>query len=208
MPAALLLPSACTRAAPAVEFCSLKVVYQQVEGKVQAGFSFFAIVNDEDGPEDLSEMRLYNDAEGLMWLMTSDNWTVLEDRGKTWVGSKMLAMSEGELLPAGQFRVSIVDKSGDTGETTFGFDTPADSPYRFPSLSVVEGDYSVRSSYPDNYLLMYYQDGSYRSLLKLANLEGTLASLRLPSDVYGLALWADDSGKAVSALTGKSYIRE
>jgi hypothetical protein len=186
----------------------LKVVYQQVDGKVQAGFSFFIIANDEDGPEDLSELRLYNDAEGLMWLLTNENWTVLEDRGKTWVGSKMLVMSEGELLPSGQFRVNLVDKSGETGETTFGFDTPADSPHRFPTLSVSEENYSVRSTYPDNYLLMYYQDGSYRSLLKLANTEGALASLRLPSDVYGIALWADDSGKAVSALTNKVYIRE
>jgi hypothetical protein len=186
----------------------LKLVYQQIEGKVVPSFTFFAIVKDEDGPEDFSEMRLYNDAEGLMWLLTNEDWTVLEEQGKTWIGSKTLVMSEGELMPSGQFRVVITDKSGETGETTFGFDTPSDSPYRFPTLTVSEENYRITSGYPDNYFLMYYQDGSYRSLLKLTSLEGAVAALRFPSDVYSIALWADDSARMLSALTNKVYIRE
>jgi hypothetical protein len=198
----------CTRSAPAVDYCTMKVVWEQGENGTVAGFSFFVIANDEDGPEDFSEIRLYHDNEGLMWTLSSGDWTLLEERGRTWVGSKALRMPPGEALPGGQFRAVLVDKSGEKGEKTFGFDTPLESPYRFPTLTVNEGTYTVNSLYPDNYLLMYYQDGEYRSLLKLSSLEGTIASLRLPSDTYSIALWADDTGRSVSALTNKVYIRE
>jgi hypothetical protein len=204
----IVAAASCTRSVPAIDYCTLKVIWEQEEGGVLPAFSFFVIASDEDGPEDFSELRLYHDSEGLMWTLTSDDWTMLEDRGRTWVGGKMLRMPPGEALPKGQFRAVMVDKSGETSEKTFGFDTPAESPYRFPSLSVSEGDYTVTSGYPDNYLLMYFQDGAYRSQLKLSSLNGAIASLRLPSDVYSIALWADDESKAVSALTRKVYIRE
>jgi hypothetical protein len=202
--------ASCTRSAPTIDYCTMKVVWEQDEGGVVPGFSFFIIANDEDGPEDFSELRLYNDSEDLMWTLASNDWIVTEDRGRTWLGGKTLRMpSGGEGLPSGQFRVVLVDKSGETSEKTFGFDTPAESPYRFPKLSVnEEGEYDVTSAYPDNYLLLYFEDGEYRSQLKLNSLSGTVASLRLPSDVFSIALWADDDGRAVSALTGKVRIRE
>jgi hypothetical protein len=200
--------ASCTRSSPTVDYCALKVVWVQEESGFVPGFSFFIMANDQDGPEDFAEVRLYNDHEDLMWTLTPSVWTLLEDRGRTWVGGKTLRMPGGELLPGGQFRAVLVDKSGETGEKTFGFDTPLDSPHRFPSLGVSEGVYTASSTYPDNYLLMYFEDGVYRSQLKLTGLSGTVASLRLPSDVHSIALWADDESKAVSALTNKVYIRE
>jgi hypothetical protein len=199
---------ACTRADPTIDFYLMKLVYEETENGIVPGFTFFALVNDDDGPEDIAEIRLYHDAEGLMWTLKPDNWTILEEHNKIWIGSKSLRMSDGELLPKGEFRATIEDKSGQSGEKIFGFDTAEDSQYRFPTLKIENKNYSIRSSYPENYFLLYFQDGSYRSLLKAENLNGSLASLKLPSDAYSIALWADDTSKAISALTKKVYIRE
>jgi hypothetical protein len=186
----------------------MKVVYEQNDaGSTLTGFMFFVTVSDEDGPEDLAELRLYNDNEGLMWVVKSDSWISIEERGRTWVGSKEFRPAGSEALPSGQYRAVIADKSGETGEKTFGFDAPSESPYRFPTFTINDGNYTATSAYPENYLLMFFEDGAYRNVTKLSNMSGTVASLRLPSDVYSVALWADDSAKAVSALTKKIYIR-
>jgi hypothetical protein len=169
--------------------------------------NFFVIASDPDGAEDLDELRLYHDGEGLVWNFNSENWIRLEEAGRVWLGSKMLRMPLGESFPSGQYRVVIVDKGGEQGSKTFGFEVPADSRYRFPRLTVVDGNYTVVSDYPENYIMCYHVDGAFRNQIKLTNKSGTLGSLRLAADVFSIALWAEDVENTMSALTPSVSIR-
>jgi hypothetical protein len=202
-----VLLTACTRAQPSIEFGTMRLVWQQVDSVLTPTLIFFVMASDPDGAEDLEELRLYHDDDGLLWRFTSDNWQRLEESGKTWIGSKMLRMPQGESFPSGQYRAVVIDKAGEQGEKTFGFEMPADSKYRFPRLSVAEGNYSVTSDYPENYLLCYHSDGAFRSLLKLDSKNGTILSLRLSADVSSIALWADDQTNVLSALTAQVNVR-
>lgn len=196
-----LILAGCTHAQPSVDFWTARIVWQQSENTVIPTMIFFVIASDPDGSEDLEELRLYNDAEGLLWRWTSADWIKIEDSGKTWLGSKQVRMPQGENFPAGQYRAVILDKAGSQGGKVFGFEPPADSRYRFPSLEVKDDTYKVVSDYPDNYLLCYHSDGTYRNLVKLEQKSGSVTALRLATDVFSFALWADDPANTISALT-------
>jgi hypothetical protein len=204
----LFVLSACTRAAPTIDFWNVKIVYQQNEsGSVFSTLSFFVIANDPDGPEDLGELRLYNDTNDLMWLLTSKEWTLVEDRGKTWVGSKMFRMPEGESFPRGQYRAVISDKGGESSGKAFGFDAPRESVHKFPTFTITGESYTAVSTYPENYLMSYFEDGTFKSVTRLSEKQGFVSSLRLPTDVVFVALWGDDTVGASSALTNKINVR-
>jgi hypothetical protein len=198
---------ACTRAAPSIDFWTMRTVWQKIDGIVVPTMIFFVTANDPDGTEDLSELRLYHDGEGLLWRFTSENWIKLEEGGRTWIGSKQLRMPQGENFPSGQFRAVVLDKAGEQAEKGFGFDSPQDSRYRFPVLKIENEAWSIVSDYPENYLLCYHSDGVYRSLVKLEGNSGTLVSLRLSTDVFSVALWADDSNAQISAITAPVNVR-
>jgi hypothetical protein len=170
-------------------------------------FSFFCLPDDPDGPDDLSELRLYNDSEGLMWLMKAEDWVRYEDNGKVWVGSYAIAPPTGESLPSGQYRAVMFDKGGEQSERTFGFEAPAKSRFPFPQLTVDEGRYVIKSDYPDNVFICYDARGAYFQLLTPPSKEGEVAGLRIPPTVRSIALWARDTERSVSALTNVTSIR-
>jgi hypothetical protein len=188
----------------------MKVAFEKEHGVVKPTFLLYVMISDTDGPDDIDEIRLYNDNAGLSWQLTSDNWTTIEDHDKHWLGAANLRMPPGEGLPKGQFRVQALDRSGSQSDKTFGFDTPATSAYKFPTLTIdpIAETYSVTSEYPENYLLLYYNDGVYKGTQKLTTKEGPIEELRLPSDVYSLALWANDETKREASLTEKVKYRE
>jgi hypothetical protein len=201
------LALSCTRAQPQIEFWTSRVVWY-LEGAAQVpGMIFFVIANDPDGPEDLEELRLYHDGEGLMWRFTAETWERFDDSGRIWLGSKQLRMPSGESFPSGQYRAVIVDKAGEQGEKIFGFEPPKDSRYQFPRLIIKDGDYTISSNYPDNYILCYHSDGTYRNLIRVSALSGKVQSLRLATDVQAVALWADDPAASVSALGSSINVR-
>jgi hypothetical protein len=170
--------------------------------------NFFVIANDDDGYEDLAELRLYNDYEGLVWSFTPETWTRYDESGNTWLGSNKIVMAAGgEAFPSGQYRAMLIDKGGERTERTFGFDIPAIPRYPFPKLTIVENNYKVDSEYPESYLACYNTDGSYRNSIKLESTTGDIASLRLGSDILSVALWARDTTHSTSALTKMIPIR-
>jgi len=199
---------ACTRATPQIEYWYTKLVYQDTDNGITPSLSFFVMASDEDGPEDLEELRLYSDAQGLMWSVNSSNWILVTDNGKTWIGSKMFRAPEGESFPSGEYRAAVIDKAGEQGEKRFGFDVPDKSPYNFPTLKIEDNTYTITSQYPDNYIMMFYADGTYKSTTKMSNFSGSLDSLRIPVDVYSIALWGDDKSLQIAALTKPVSVRE
>jgi hypothetical protein len=197
--AALL--AACSRTEPKIAFGTMRMVYYQNESKPDERFSFFVLPEDDDGFDDIAEVRLYHDLEGLSWKLTAEDWVSYEINGKTWVGSRSIAMLDGEPLPRGQFRAVVIDKGGEQSGRVFAFDAPEEPRYPFPFLTVENGRYLVESGYPEHSFIYYNAQGEYVNTITLQVLDGALADLKLPSGVKALALWAEDPEYMVSALT-------
>lgn len=205
---AAILFASCTRAQPTIEFWTMRTVWNR-SGETQfPSVIFFVTANDPDGPDDLEELRLYHDEEGLLWRWTQEQWTQFEEAGRIWIGNKQLRMPQGEVFPSGQYKAVVSDKAGEQGERTFSFDPPKDSRYKFPTITVTEGVWTVVSDYPDNYFICYHSDGIYRNIVKLDKKTGTVIDLRLAADVFSIALWADDPNEQVSALSDIVPIRQ
>ncbi|MDR3335667.1 MAG: hypothetical protein LBT16_00550 [Treponema sp.] len=197
-----LLPFfSCSRTPPKIPFGSLRLVYFQGEEQREERYSFFILPDDDDGIEDLADLYLYHDREGLFWHLTSDDWVSFAIDQKTWIGSHSIAMMENEDLPRGQFRAVLVDKGGEKTERYFTFDAPEDPRFPFPLFTIENGIFTVDSGYPNHYLVCYDTEGNYISYLSLDRFLGALSELDLPANTRGLALWADDDEYFTAALT-------
>jgi hypothetical protein len=201
--AALFAPGvlSCSRAEPNIAFGTLRLVYFQGERGPEERFSFFIIPEDEDGDEDLADLYLYHDREGLCWHLTADDWATLRSDGQTWIGSRNIAMLDNAALPRGQFRAVLVDKGGEQSERLFSFDAPGEARHPFPFLYIEEGRYRIESEYPEHFLVCYDASGGFLRNVPVANHEGALAELDLPRETRGAALWAEDGEFFTSALT-------
>jgi hypothetical protein len=191
----------CSRAEPNIAFGTLRLVYFQGTQGPEERFSFFILPEDEDGDEDLADLYLYHDREGLCWHLTSEDWVVFRSEGQTWIGSRSIAMLDDAALPRGQFRAVLVDKGGEQSERLFSFDAPREARYSFPFLSISEGRYRIESEYPEHYFICYDGSGGFLKNVPVANLEGDLAELELPRETRAVALWDEDSEYFTSALT-------
>ncbi|MDR2343865.1 MAG: hypothetical protein LBD86_04965 [Spirochaetaceae bacterium] len=199
--------AACSRAAPTIAFSTMSLNYIEEDSGPFPSLSFFVLASDDDGYEDLAELRLYNDYNGLLWAFTPETWMRYDEAGNTWIGSRVIAMSGGEVFPGGQYRAVLIDKGGERAERTFGFDVPSVPRHPFPKLTIDDGGYKIDSEYPEHYFLCYSQEGNYRSSVKLESNTGTLSSLRFSSDILSVALWAHDPVYSTSALTKIIAIR-
>jgi hypothetical protein len=191
----------CSRAEPNIAFGTLRLVYFQGTQGPEERVSFFIIPEDEDGDEDLADLYLYHDREGLCWHLTSDDWATVQGEGQTWIGSRNIAMLDDAALPRGQFRAVLVDKGGEQSERLFSFDAPREARHPFPFLYISEGAYRIESEYPEHYFICYDGSGAFLKNVPVLNLEGDLAALDLPGETRAVALWAEDSEYFTSALT-------
>jgi hypothetical protein len=191
----------CSRAEPDIVFGTLRLVYFQGAQGPEERFSFFIIPEDGDGDEDLADLYLYHDREGLCWHLTSEDWVVFRTEGQTWIGSRNIAMLDDAALPRGQFRAVLVDKGGEQSERLFSFDAPREARYPFPFLYISEGRYRIESEYPAHYFICYDGSGVFLKNVPVTVLEGDLQELELPGETRGIALWDEDSEYFTSALT-------
>jgi hypothetical protein len=203
----VFLMLSCSRSEPRIAYGTMRMVYFEEEDSRTERFSFFVLPEDDDGLEDIADLYLYHDREGLAWHLSAGDWVAMELEGKTWVGSRSLAMLDGEALPRGQFRAVLVDKGGEKSERVFGFDAPELPRHPFPRLSVENGLYRIESSYPRHFFICYDEEGNYLRTQEIANLEGALAELGLTSNTRAAALWAEDPEYFSSALTNLLPLR-
>lgn len=192
---------ACSRSAPEISYGTIRLVYYQSPEGNSERFSFFILPEDEDGLEDIDELYLYHDREGLSWRLGADDWISFEFEGKTWIGTHSIAMLDNESLPRGQFRAVLIDKGGEQSERNFTFDAPADSRYPFPFLTLKNDRYLIESTYPAHFLICYDAEGTYLSAKAVTVLDGAVAELELPQGTRAVALWAEDPEYLTSALT-------
>ena len=202
---ALLL--SCSKGEPRILYGFMDIVYYPGKEKPEERYSFFVMCEDDDGLENLSELYLYHDAQGLRWVINSEDWIQHLEDGKSWVGSKGLAMPDRLPLPRGQFRAVLFNKGGEKTERKFTFDGPEDSPFPFPFLSVYDGVYRIDSRYPVNQLVCYDQQGKLVQTHRVTDIQGNVRDLRLPNSARTAALWASDPEYHISAITEAVSLR-
>jgi len=191
----------CSRAEPEILYGFIDLVYYMERDKTEERYSFFILPDDDDGVDNLSELYLYNDREGLRWLFTSDDWIRYEEDGKTWIGSRSIAMFGDATLPRGQYRAVLVNKGGESKERKFTYDGPENPPYPFPSLSYSGGNYQIVSQYPVNRIICYDQQGRISQIVVARELSGSLRDLGLGGAARSMALWAEEPEYRISILT-------
>jgi hypothetical protein len=196
------LLATCSRNEPRIAFYYMSVNYYRTEGRPYARLTFLALPEDDDGIEDIEELQLYNDSEGLVWSFTEETWLVVKDDDKTWIGNYDIAMPDDGSLPGGQYRAVIIDKSGEKSERSFGFEIDDDRhPFPLFSIDLAAGTYTIQTTYPDLYFLCYDQQGNNTSTVPVSIKEGTISGLNLNSSIRSVALWAEDKEYFCSALT-------
>ncbi|MCL2192488.1 MAG: hypothetical protein FWB78_03715 [Treponema sp.] len=203
----LALIVSCSRTEPRIAFGYIGLVYYQEVGGPQERFSFFIIPEDDDGIENLADLFLYHDREQLRWHISSDEWVRYERDGRTWIGTRAIAIGAGETMPRGQYRAVLVNLGGERSERNFTFDAPETPRFAFPTLNIADGNFTVVSGYPVNRLVSYDEQGNFLSTVELTSLSGTIASLNLPSNARLAALWAEDALHFTSAFTDVVPIR-
>ena len=204
-----LLPASlsCSRAEPQILYGFMELVYYPGTAAPIERYSFFVLPEDNDGVENLSELLLYHDREGLHWTFTSEDWIQYEDDETIWIGSRNIAMIADDPLPRGQYRAVLINRGGERGERSFSFDGPAEPIHPFPGFSADEGMYTLDSQYPVNTLLCYDLQGNVVQTINLIETEGSLRDLRITGNARTAALWAEDPEYRVSALTEAVPIR-
>ncbi|WP_245535110.1 hypothetical protein [Leadbettera azotonutricia] len=197
----------CSRTEPKIAFGFIEMVYYPGAEKPEERFSFFVIPEDDDGIENLGELYLHHDRDGLRWLIKSEEWVKVEEEGRTWIGSRNIAMSGDESLPRGQYRAVLINKGGEKTERNFTFDAPVDPRYPFPLLVIGEGKYRIDSQYPVNRLICYDQQGNVLQTVIVVNNSGNVSDLNVSANARSAALWAEDPEYRTSALTEAAAIR-
>ncbi len=128
----------------------LRVQAQQVlvndpqRGPVYPALSLFAQVNDADGLEDLQELYLISDSQQLFWRLDAQTWTRVQQGSDNWVGSNQLALPDRRFLPAGEYRVLLMDLGGGQAEQTLYLNAPAEEPSAERFLPVTFTDGRIR----------------------------------------------------------------
>ncbi|MDR0451389.1 MAG: hypothetical protein LBH26_09015 [Treponema sp.] len=197
----LVLLFACSRSEPKITFGFLELVYYQGSAGPEERFTFFVLPEDDDGIENIAELQLRHDREGLRWTLTPEDWISYEEEERTWVGSRSIAMIGSERLPRGLYRAVLINKGGEKTERIFAFDAPESSRFPFPVLRINDGRYQVESQYPSNKLICSDAQGNSLGVFALTELAGELSSLNLPPDTRSVALWAEDAEYLSSAMT-------
>ena len=197
----------CSRAEPKILYGFMELVYYPGRDAPEERYSFFILPEDDDGVDNLDELYLYHDREGLRWVFTHNDWITHEEDGKIWIGTRSIAMRDSALLPRGLYRAVLVNKGGESTERNFTFDAPETAPYPFPTVTVYDGIYRISSQYPVNNFIAYDQEGNTLQVIRVAGDEGDVAGLRLQRAARTIALWAEDTEFHISALTDAVAIR-
>jgi hypothetical protein len=197
----LLGAFSCSRAEPVILFQSVKLAYYQTAAGYEERLAFFVLPNDPDGPDDLEELYLYHDLEGISWKLTAMDWIQRQQDGQLWIGAYGLAPPPGEKIPSGLYRAVIIDKGGEKSERTFGFEAPDTPTFPFPEMTIANGEYTIKSDYPASYFIGFGEDGAYLSTIPVPAPSGRIADLGFASNIISFALWADDPERSVAALT-------
>jgi hypothetical protein len=201
----------CTSRPPRISrtFHQLNLFVDRERDRVVQKLSIHVIPDDPDGLEDLAALYLIHDEAELFWELDSDSWQNREAQGSVWIGSNGFTMPDGSDFPAGEYRVLIVDLSGESAEETFFLEDPgidAES-LAFPRAKVENELIEITSSHQGNEIWVY--DSQFRLSIPVGERGLTLRSLRsrIPdlAENFSVYVYAFDAGKRVGLVSGPYY---
>ncbi|MBF9016839.1 MULTISPECIES: hypothetical protein [unclassified Oceanispirochaeta] len=156
----LILLFSCSGSPPTIINTDWMVVYTKdfSRGGVYAELNFFAQLEDSDGIEDISEISIHRDDLGWSWNLNPDNWVSYSVEGESWLGSN--GLTRGGSIPGGDYRLLIVDRSGQRNETVFKVSDPAleAASLTFPSLKVIDDSLLISTGGREPVVLWFYND--------------------------------------------------
>ena len=201
----------CTSRPPQISrtFHQLNVFMDRERNRVVQKLSVHAVPEDPDGLEDLGALYLIHDEAELFWELDSDSWQSCEAQGSVWIGSNGFTMPDGSDFPAGEYRVLIVDMSGESAEESFFLEDPGidAKSLAFPYAEVGDGLIEIASSYQGNEIWVY--DSQFRLSIPVGEGGLTLRSLRsrIPdlAENFFFYVYAFDAGKQIGVVSGPYY---
>lgn len=155
---ALFLGS-CSASIPQIResFSQLNYYLDTRDAQWREELALFLHVENKDGIEDIDKVYVLHDSNELLWELGQETWTRIDRPSEVWIGSNHLWMPAQEVLPRGNFRVQILNKSGSRTETTINVDSPKISEYKKKFLQVQQSQGNILlTPPPDSYLIWIY----------------------------------------------------
>ncbi|MDC7219542.1 MAG: hypothetical protein PQJ59_06345 [Spirochaetales bacterium] len=92
------------------------LVQDSRSGDTHRELMLYVQVDDEEGDEDLAQIRLENLDKEILWKTDSSSWSRWKGKGVLWIGSSRF-VSYGTALEEGAYRVILEDKGGREDQT-------------------------------------------------------------------------------------------
>ncbi len=102
------------------------VVYTRdtVLGKDYQELDFFVQLRDDDGETDIAEIYLMREDLSWSWRIDETNWVSNSRDGEFWLGANGLTLGNEEPLPSGEYKLLVIDRSGQRDELTVSIRQP------------------------------------------------------------------------------------
>jgi len=156
----VLLFAACSGTPPEIEGSEWMVVYSydQSRGGIYKELDYFLLLRDEDGLDDISEVNIYRDDQGWSWHLTPAVWTSFSREGEDWIGSG--GLTRGGVLPPGDYRAEIVDRSGQKTDQIFRLEETGPEPriHEFPRAQVTDDFIRIDAGNASPVVIWFYND--------------------------------------------------
>ncbi|MCK5196885.1 MAG: hypothetical protein KAR21_00955 [Spirochaetales bacterium] len=167
--------------------------------------SVFMLIEDEDGIEDIESIYLIHDESELFWKLNQNSWKQKVLGGKNWIGSNSIRMSDSSNLPAGNYRLVVIDRAGERDTREFNLSgkmLEIKNGESFPKL-IIGSDIVINSRFSDNTLWIY--DESMEILKNIRIETGKISMDIINNDTGDRARWV--SIYSFDAETGTGLIR-
>ena len=149
----------CSGSPPGIVNTDWMVVYTQdrVLDTVYQELNFFVQIQDDDGSNDITEIYLIRDDLNWSWKIDPSNWISYEQDGEYWIGANGLTLGRGEDLPGGDYRLLVIDRSGQRDELVVTIRQPNQNSValEFASISQDNSFITIDSQLPSLVLWFY-----------------------------------------------------
>ena len=198
----MLFFSSCSNNPPEILQSYWQITLVELSGstddslKYQEELSVFTLSRDEDGEDEIESIYIIEDEEEIFWELTADNWEEIELQGEKWLGASSLLMPWGEEFPRDDYRVLVIDKSGQRGDTVIGVSVKnLSAPPDFPRLIQDDELWMIESPHKRHTLRVYSQDGNIKKEIKIQETRFSDQFLKnelKPSSGDSIVVFADD----------------
>ena len=128
-------------------------------GYSQEELSFFVLAEDKDGPDEVEYIYLIQEEEELSWILDEENWENISMGNDVWLGTSSLRMPGGEEFPRKNYRLVVIDKTGQRSEKEFYPAVKGGEEPIFPKGKVEGKFFVLESPYSTHTLRVYNRTG-------------------------------------------------